>query len=233
MGLAAAAGIGAVASIGSAAIGSSAAKSAAKTQAQAAQYAADLQQKQYEQTREDLAPYRDAGAASLKDLVSRMPELTSAPDPASFREDPGYQFRFSEGQRALESSAAARGSLMSGGTLKDLTRYGQGVADQQYADWWNRQRNLQDSAFSKLSDLTRVGQNSAALTGTAGQNAAAKAGEYVTSGAAASAAGQIGSANAINSGIGNLVTLAQTPGLFGKTSGYDAGLAAKMAQKGY
>lgn len=207
--------IGAVGAVGSALIGGGAAKSAAKTQADAANRAADMQWKQYEQTRTDLAPWRDAGAKTLSELTTRLPELTSAPDAANFRTDPGYQFRFDEGRRAIDSSAASKGMLLSGGTLKDLTRYGQGVADQQYSDWWNRERNVQDSTYSKLSDLTRMGQNSAALTGSLGAQAATNAGNAVMSGANASAAGQVGSANAINQGIGNLVSLAQTPGLFG------------------
>lgn len=52
--------------------------------------------------------------------------------------DPGYQFAFDEGQRALEQSAAARGLLRTGGTLQDLVDYGQGMGAQQYQNVWNR-----------------------------------------------------------------------------------------------
>ncbi len=48
------------------------------------------------------------------------------------RATPGYQFAFDEGQRAVQSSAAAKGTLLTGGTLKELARYGTGVADQTY-----------------------------------------------------------------------------------------------------
>ncbi|MFK5283483.1 hypothetical protein ACI3PL_28310, partial [Lacticaseibacillus paracasei] len=44
---------------------------------------------------------------------------------ADFTADPGYAFRMREGQRAIESSAAARGGLLSGGTGKALVNYGQ------------------------------------------------------------------------------------------------------------
>lgn len=54
----------AAATVGSALIGSSAAKSAAKTESQAAQQAAAIQQQMYAQTRSDLSPYRDLGASS-------------------------------------------------------------------------------------------------------------------------------------------------------------------------
>jgi hypothetical protein len=48
------------------------------------------------------------------------------------RATPGYQFAFGEGQRAVQSSAAAKGTLLTGGTLKALAQYGTGVADQTY-----------------------------------------------------------------------------------------------------
>lgn len=46
--------------------------------------------------------------------------------------DPSYQFRFNEGMKALERSAAARGTLRTGNTLEDLVRYGQDFASQEY-----------------------------------------------------------------------------------------------------
>lgn len=52
--------------------------------------------------------------------------------------DPGYQFALKEGQGALERSASAKGTLRSGGTLKDLIDYGQGMAAQQYGNVFDR-----------------------------------------------------------------------------------------------
>jgi hypothetical protein len=48
------------------------------------------------------------------------------------RSTPGYDFAFKENQRAAQTGAAARGTLLTGGTLKALARYGQGLADQTY-----------------------------------------------------------------------------------------------------
>jgi hypothetical protein len=53
-------------------------------------------------------------------------------------QDPGYQFRLDEGQKALEGSAAAGGNLLSGSTLKALTNYGQNAASQEYQNAFNR-----------------------------------------------------------------------------------------------
>lgn len=44
--------------------------------------------------------------------------------------EPGYAFARDEGQRAAENSAAARGTLRTGGTIKDLIAWGDKFADQ-------------------------------------------------------------------------------------------------------
>jgi len=62
----------------------------------------------------------------------------AAPDPSQLANDPYYQFRVNEGQRGLEHSAAARGTLLSGGTLRGLERYRQGVASEEAGNAFNR-----------------------------------------------------------------------------------------------
>lgn len=56
----------------------------------------------------------------------------------NFQADPGYQFRLKEGEKAIQRSAAARGNLMSGGTMKALAQYGQGMASQEYSNAYGR-----------------------------------------------------------------------------------------------
>jgi hypothetical protein len=73
------------------------------------------------------------GGAPLLDL----PEF-KAPTYEEAISDPGYQFALKEGQGAIERSAAAKGTLRSGGTLKDLMDYGQGSAAQQYGTVFDR-----------------------------------------------------------------------------------------------
>lgn len=51
---------------------------------------------------------------------------------------PGYQFRLGEGTKALERSAAAKGTLRTGGTLKDIMDYGQKTAADEYANVFGR-----------------------------------------------------------------------------------------------
>jgi hypothetical protein len=52
--------------------------------------------------------------------------------------DPSYQWRFEQGQQAVERSGAARGMLGSGNLLQELTSYGQGMASTEYAAQFDR-----------------------------------------------------------------------------------------------
>ncbi len=55
-----------------------------------------------------------------------------------FYASPGYQFRLDEGVNALDKSAAARGRLRSGAQNKALTRYGQGLASEEFGNYTSR-----------------------------------------------------------------------------------------------
>lgn len=61
-----------------------------------------------------------------------------APKPEDVLNDPSYQFRLAEGNKAIEGSAAAKGLLRTGGTLKDIAGYGQDLASQEYGNMFNR-----------------------------------------------------------------------------------------------
>ena len=66
-------------------------------------------------------------------LTGRMTQVSD-----NFAEDPSYQWRFDQGQKALDRSAASKGMLLSGAQGKALQDYGQGAASQEYASWYNR-----------------------------------------------------------------------------------------------
>jgi hypothetical protein len=72
--------------------------------------------------------------------------ILPATNPMEFflRGVPGYEFAFGQGQRAVQTSAAARGTLLTGGTLRELARYGTGIADQLYGNTVNRYMSLAD-----------------------------------------------------------------------------------------
>ena len=62
----------------------------------------------------------------------------AAPSYQQAQEDPGYQFRLRQGQQALENSAAAKGMLRTGGTMKGLMDYNQAAASQEYDKAYGR-----------------------------------------------------------------------------------------------
>ena len=193
---------------GSALLGASAAKSAASTQAAAADRAAQLQNAQFQQTREDLAPYRAAGQTALNALTPLATNYQKF-GMDQFQQDPGYAFRLSEGQKALDRSAAARGGLISGGALKAAQRYGQDMGSQEYMNAFNRYQTERNAQLNPLQSLAGVGQTTSTQLGQFGAANAANVGNLMTGGAAAQAAGQVGMTNALTGGLGTYMNYSQ------------------------
>jgi len=73
--------------------------------------------------------------------------------------DPSYQWRFNEGQRAVDRSAAAGGSLYSGGTLKALARYGQGLASTEFQNDFDRNNQLARYGLQAAQGMTGAQDN--------------------------------------------------------------------------
>jgi hypothetical protein len=192
---------------GSSVLGASAATSAARTQADAANRAAQLQQNQFERQIELQAPYRQAGERALGKL-----ELASEYTPFGmdqFQQDPGYAFRLKEGQKALEQSAAARGGLISGNALRAATRYGQEMGSQEYTNAFNRYQAERNARLNPLQSLAGVGQSSVNQIGAAGQNYANNAGQAIGAAGQAAASGYMGVANAANQGFNQYLNYTQ------------------------
>jgi hypothetical protein len=209
----------------------------------------ELQREQYLKQLELNEPFRQAGLTGQNMLLSQLQggPYASAKfggvagyDPASamrnfgasdFQADPGYAFRLSEGMKALDRTAAARGGLLSGATLKGAQQYGQGLASQEYQNAFNRyqanraqQAQEYGNAFNRfqtertntlapLQSLAGVGQSASQQAQQASQNyatggtntlgafGAAQAGNIIGAGNAR-ASGYVGGANALSSGLG-------------------------------
>lgn len=183
--------------------GASASKSAGKAQADATRQAAELQNEQYYQTREDQAPWRAAGETALNKLVPLATEYTPF-GMDQFKADPGYAFRLSEGMKALDRQAAARGGLISGSALKAAQRFGQEMGSQEYTNAFNRYQTERQARLNPLQSLAGLGQTAVNQLGQAGQTAATNIGNLMTSGAAARASGYVGSTNALNQAVGSI-----------------------------
>lgn len=117
---------------------------------------------------------------------------------ANFTNTPDYQFAFQQGNRALDASLAANGQYFSGAQLQASQQFGQGLASQQYGNYYNRLLSL-----AQLGAGT--GTSSAANTLNAANSQASTLGQI----GASQASGTIGSANSLAgglSGIGSNIT---------------------------
>jgi hypothetical protein len=201
----------ATAILGAAALGALSSNKAAKTQASAAGQAADVSQQQYEQTRADQAPYREAGYNALAEMQRTAGNVPGAFKfgASDYQADPGYAFRLSEGQKALDRSAAARGGLISGGALKAATRFGQDMGSQEYQAAYNRALTgyntgvaSENQLYNRQAGLAGIGQTSANFTNQAGAANAANVGNALGAAGQATASGYMGMANAAGQGVG-------------------------------
>lgn len=128
-------------------------------------------------------------------------------DPQQIESDPGYQFRMGEGLKALERSGAARGTLNSGRTLKEITRFGQGLASDEFSNAWNRRmseygqrrdvfRTNRSDLFNRYASLADIGQTAAGTTANYANIFGANAGQLNLAGGDVAAAGRVASGNA-------------------------------------
>ena len=201
--------------------------SASATEAAAAQ-SADVQREALAQQREMFErqiglqePWRQAGINALAQMQAERGGMPAAfTGQVDLTQDPGYAFRLSEGMKALERSAAARGGLLSGGTLKGIQRYGQDLASQEYQNAYNRALTQYNAAmqreatgYNRLAALagvgqTATGQQAAALSGMGGaigQTAANLGNLYMGAGQAAGqarASGYLGLGNTLTGALG-------------------------------
>ena len=208
----------AAAMVGAAAVGaagsayaSKQSSKAAQTQAASADRASQIQQENFEQTRKDLMPYKQAGDTSLSQLMGQMtPDgyFNQTYTGQDIYSDPSYQFRLQQGQDAIQSSAAAKVGLLTGATLKALQNYGQESASQEYSNAYNRFNADQTNRYNRLSNLVGVGQNAAAQVGNAGAQTAQAVANNTMAGANSIAAGQVASANNWANTANNLGSMA-------------------------
>ena len=178
-------------------LGSKAASKGAKAQQAGYDAATAEQRRQYDTTRQDYAPWREAGAAAL----GRLQDPTT-----SFEASPGYEFRRGEGQRDLGNIF---GGVRAGGgnAMRALVDYNQNMASNEFGNWWNRQ-----------AGLAGAGQNAVGGTAQAGALASGNISNNMIGAGNARASGiqnQYGSwNNALQGGIGNWM-YAKQRGLLG------------------
>ena len=117
-------------------------------------------------------PYMGAGAGATNQLAQLFGQggaYTQQPTYEQLQMDPGYAFRFQQGQQAMTNAARAGGLAGSGGALKAATRYGQEAGSQEYQNAYNRFMANRAQAVQGLQNLAGVGAGAAqTATGLAG-----------------------------------------------------------------
>jgi hypothetical protein len=175
----------AVATIGAGVLGAGASmygsSKAASAQKKAAAQSAALQKEMFEKQVALQEPFRQGGLSAQNELLKLLglggdasaAGYGSAAQPFGmddFQADPGYGFRMSEGMKALDRSAAARGGLLSGAAMKGAQRFGQDLGSQEYMNAFNRYQTERAARLNPLQSMMGSGQTAAnTLTGAAGQ----------------------------------------------------------------
>jgi uncharacterized protein YukE len=159
---------------------------------------------------------------------------------AQLQMDPSYAFREQQGMKALQQSAAARGGLLSGSTLKGIQNYSQGLASTEYGNAYNRfmqnrlaatqaLQSLGSSGMSAAQGMSNVGANLANVYTGTGQQLASnynQLGQNIGQGyaniGANNAAAYMGPTNAMTSLLGQAL---QAGGTY---AGYKAGMGKSL-----
>ncbi len=186
--------------VGASAVGaiatSSAASKAASAQTAAANQANQTQKDFYNQTRADLAPYRDQGAQAYGTLNQLLGVGGNSDTMQSTLEGlPGYQFTLGQGLKSTQNGFAARGLADSGGALKGAATYSTGLANAQYGNYVNQLQNSANTGESAAAQTSQAGTQT-------GQGIASNTIGAGNAQAAASNATGNALANAANSGLG-------------------------------
>lgn len=154
----------------------------------------------YRQAQDRTNPYAQAGERAIAGMEGLSNERFTFSE-----DDPSFQFRMSEAMKAIEKSAAARGSLGSGATLKALQDRSSNLASTEYQAAFNRFQTDRQNRGQSLAALLGAGQTAtgqalqagrdygagysnntmgaATYGGDAMQGAAARAGQFDMTGA--------------------------------------------------
>lgn len=195
-------GLSAAGGLASAVIGSGASTKAAELQSEAATQAAQVTKDQFAATTANLTPYMSAGVDAIPELkgLLGLPGGTGGGTGSSEISDtlknlPGYQFQLQQGLQATQNGFAAQGLGQSGAALKGAANYAEGLAGTSY-----------EQLFGNVLSSVGLGQSSASALAGFGANAASAENSLTTGGAAAQAAGVVGSANSIIGGLNTAVS---------------------------
>ena len=164
-----------------------ASRNASNAQVQSTQASIDFMRESRDMGLALNTPFIDASYEAL-DAQKAMAGLSSSGN-YNWQQDPGYQFRLEEGQKAVQRSAAAKTGALSGAAVKAMNNYTQDYASAEYGNIYNR-----------LGTLSQLGQTSASNSSSLYQRAGEYMGDSMQRAGDARASGYVGNNNA-NQGL--------------------------------
>jgi len=192
----------------------------------AANNAAGIQAQEYQQNQTNQAPFIGAGQNALQTIAQDQTNQTgfATPfNPQTYIDTPGYQFQQQQGENAINSSAAATGGVLNGGTLKALDQYTTGLANSTYSTAYNQYLQNANQQYNQLFGVAQLGEQGAGTLGQQGTQSAANQGILINAAGQDTAAGIVGAGTAINSSIGAAVNNSNSQAILaqlGSQSGY-------------
>lgn len=171
-----------------------AANDAYRRQVQAAQQMAgtanEAAQTAFQGTQAAFNPYAQAGGAARDALQFNLGVGSRPAGYRGFQETPGFQFARDQGMNAIEGSAASRGGLLSGRTMRDAMGFSTGLANQEFGNYLGRltgQQNMGLAAEGALagarSELAGAQTNAGNVLGGMMAGAAGDRGNMLTNAA--------------------------------------------------
>lgn len=214
-------------------LGGNAAKDAADTQAKAQQYATNTQLNMFQDTQTHLRPYRQAGENAIGDIMGGLGlpgGTTNGVTGGQFThqfgaEDlnanmaPGYQFALDQGNRATTNLANVSGGAFSGNTLKAISDYNIGTAQQGYQQAFENYNTNQQNIYNRLSNIAGLGESASANSASGASTFAGGIGSSIAAQGAAQASGQVGQANAYTGALNNATSWYQLNNLLKPSAG--------------
>ena len=172
----------------------------------AARKAARTQLEMFETGREDLAPWREAGANALENLYGPGGLIEQGPGEFVPEDQPGYKFGFEEFIRKPQGqAAAATGQRLSGQTARDLTRYASDYASTGYDNFLNRYYK----SLEPYQQASSAGQAAAAGSAQLGVSAAPGISQAIQAGGIAKGAGVTSGADFYNQQLAGIAGAGQ------------------------
>lgn len=145
------------------------------------------------------------------DYAQMDPRLNPA---QRFQHSPGYQYAMDEALRQTNQANAARGLLESGRGQRNLVQTAQGLAMQDYYNWWDRLSQNYENYQNRLANLASAGMGASGsqnVLGTSGTQAQLASGLGQTGSSLLANQGQFGATGMFNTGAGqsqNMMTAA-------------------------